>query len=149
MVTTPKYIYNLIAMSDNHIKAWESRRLKEEEYSNSVKGMSKEDKKVFNREWRENNKGFDPELSLGKAYRGTFTDLDLLIKIIEDQNDPYGICECYYTYLLIEKHDINCIDGLCWATDSEDAEIWYKMNDEDRYVQIDKPKCFQGTCNFT
>jgi hypothetical protein len=144
---TPQYIYNLISMSENHIKAWEKNRLREEEYSNAVRGMSKEEQEIFNKEWKEKNKPFfDPDTCLGKAYRGTFNDLNALIEIIEAEDSPYGICECYYTYLLIERREVNCIDSTCWG---EGGEIWFKMNDECRYVRIDKPKCFERTCNFT
>lgn len=147
-MNSPQIVYNLVSMSDTYVKAWERRRVKEREYSDAVKGMTKEERKEFNKTWRENIKGsLDPDLSLGKAYRGSFTDLDLLIKIIEDQDDPYGICECYYTYLLIEKHNLNCIDGLHWG--EKDTEIWYKMNDDCRYVRIDKPECFKKTVGFS
>lgn len=149
-MNSPQVVYNLVSISDTYVKAWEKRRVKEEEYSEAVKGLSDEERKKFCKAWREKNKPFlDPDTYIGTAYRGSFTDLDALIKIIEDQNDPYGICECYYTYLVIEKHHLNCIDSLHWGDSAEDAEIWYKMNDDCKYVRIDKPECFKQTVGFT
>jgi hypothetical protein len=142
-----QYVYNLIGMSQSHIEAWDRRRLKENAYDKATVGMNREERKVFSSGWREKNpSSFDPETSLGKAYRGSFLDLDSLIKIIESQDDSYGICECYYTYLLIEKVEVNCIDPTCW---DDDAEIWYKMDEKYQYKRIEKPDCFKQTCNFT
>ena len=142
-----QYVYNLIAMSQSHIDAWYRIRVKEVAYDEATVGMNREERRAFSNEWRvKNPPSFDPETSLGKAYRGSFLDLDALIKMIESQDDCYGICECYYTYLLIEKVEVDCIDPTCW---DDDAEIWYKMNEEYQYKRIDKPDCFKQTCNFT
>ena len=146
-MNSPQNVYNLIAMSQSHIDAWDRLRVIEAEYTKATKGMDRDERRVFRKKWKEENPpSFDPQTSLGKAYRGSFLDLDALIKIIESQDDCYGICECYYTYLLIERLDVDVIDPTCWG---EDGEIWYKMNEEYRYVRIDKPECFKQTCNFT
>lgn len=144
---SPKYIYNLIAFSDSHIKAWETRREKEKEYTNLVNGMTYDERMEFGKRWWKKNKPDPTDTYFGKAYRGSFSDLDQLIKIIEDQNDCYGICECYYTYLLIEKHHLNCIDSVCWGDDGD--EIWYKMDENYQYKRIPKPDCFKQIVSFT
>ncbi len=125
-------------------------RERDAEYSAMVKGMTLDERRAFGIKWRKENKHIpDIECSIGKAYRGTFTDLDALIKLIGSQDDHYGICEDYYTYLLIERHEVNRIDDTCWG---EEGEIWYKATahpEDFRYMQIDKPECFKRTCNFT
>lgn len=137
-MSSPQFIYNLIAMSDAYIEAWTRFRDKESEYE-----------KMTPEERKEHRKNYvhvpDPEMSLGKAYRGSFLDLEKLIGIIESQDDPYGICECYYTYLLIERIHPDCIDSIDW----ENGEVWYKMDENYQYKRIEKPDCFRQTCNFT
>lgn len=138
------YIYNLIAFPEEYVNAWERYF----DLNESVKNMSDSEREEF-------NKKFDPHkyhtsMTLGKAYRGSFLDLDALIKIIESQDDPHGICEGYYNYLLIEKHTEGVVDGLAWG--EPDSEIWYKAEYTDgkfRYVRIEKPRGFTGTVSFT
>ena len=148
-MNSPKYIYNLISFSQSHIDAWDKVKAHEDSFDKAIKGMDRDDRRVFIKKWKEENltRSFDPDTLLGKSYRGSFLDLDALIKIIEAQDDPYGICECYYTYLMIERRRVDCIDDItCF---DKEGEIWYKMNEDDRYVRIEKPDCFRQTCNFT
>jgi hypothetical protein len=140
---TPQYIYNLIAFSQEHIDNWNKYRERDDKTWEILKDMSREERFA----WTKNNPREKIDLSTGKAYRGSFTDLGKLIEIVESQDDPYGICECYYTYLLIEKHHLNCIDGVCWGED--DGEIWYNMDENYQYKKIDKPDCFRQTVGHT
>lgn len=146
-MNTPQYAYNLIAMSQSYIDTWERYSEKDEEYSKATENMSRDERQTFHKEWKKKNPPVYDHLSYtGKAYRGSFLDLESLIKIIESQDSCYGICECYYTYLLIERIELNHIDSVCW---SDEGEIWYKMDENDRYQKIDRPACFIKTCNFT
>jgi len=140
---TPQFVYNLIAFSQGHIDNWNKHRERNDKTWEILKDMSREERFA----WTKNNPREEIDLSTGKAYRGSFTDLNKLIEIVESQDDPYGICECYYTYLLIEKHHLNCIDGVCWGED--DGEIWYKIDENYQYKKINKPDCFRQTCSFT
>jgi hypothetical protein len=149
---SPKYIYHLIAFSQDHIDGWESIRKREKEFEKLIEGMSREERKEFHSKWRKENTHVpEPRINLGRAYRGCFLDRADLVKIIEAQNDPWGLCECYYEYLLIEKRMIGEIDDTCWG-DEDDSETWYKFTqvdeDEWRYLEIPKPECFKQTCNF-
>jgi hypothetical protein len=110
--------------------------------------MTEQEREEFNKTF--NRFELNAAMNAGRAYRGTFLDLDALIEIIESQNDPYGICEGYYNYLLIEKHMEGVIDGLYWA--DAGSEIWYKADYSDekfRYVETEKPRGFTGTVSFT
>jgi len=110
--------------------------------------MTEQEREEFNKTF--NRLELNTAMNAGRAYRGSFLDLDALIKIIESEDNPFGICEGYYDYLLIEKHTEGVIDGLCWNED--DSEIWYKADYSDekfRYVRTEKPRCFTGTVSFT
>ena len=148
-MNTPQYVYNLIGMSQSHIDAWYEVRDYENAFDKAIEGMNGAECRDFIVKWKEENPPppFNSDTLLGKAYRGSFLDLDALIKIIEDQDDYYGICESHYTYLLIEKIPLGVLDGVtCF---DKDGEIWYKMNEDYQYKRIEKPDCFKGTCNFT
>ena len=138
-MNSPQFIYNLVSMSEGYIQAWTRYRNRQDAYQN----LSIEERKEFD---KNNSPVEDPEMDLGKAYRGSFINLDKLIQIIEAEDDCYGICECYYTYLLIERVHTDRIDSVDWEWD---GEIWYKMNEDYRYIRIEKPDCFRQTCNFT
>jgi hypothetical protein len=134
-------------MSQSHIDAWDRYSEKEEEYRKATENMSRDERRIFHKKWKEKSSHiYDPQMGLGKSYRGSFLDLESLVKIIESQDSCYGICECYYTYILIERIELGQIDPVCWG---DDGEIWYKMDDHDRYQRINKPNCFEKTCNFT
>jgi hypothetical protein len=139
-----KNIYNLISFSQAHVDAWE----KYHDTDESVRHMTDQEREEFNKTFDRHS--LRTSMSIGKAYRGSFLDRDALIKIIESQDDVYGICEGYYDYLLIEKHNEGIIDGLCCHED--DSEIWYKADYSDekfRYVRTEKPRGFTGTVFFT
>jgi hypothetical protein len=148
----PQNIYALISFSQSHIDGWEKMRKDEADYMKLVEGMSRQERKEFHTKWRKENPHVpETRINLGKAYRGCFLDRDELIALIEQEDSPYGLCECYYEYLLIEKRTIGEIDDVCWG-DQEDAETWFKLENNDngsiKYVRIDKPECFKQTCNF-
>jgi hypothetical protein len=88
---------------------------------------------------------------MGGKHRGSFTDKGQLVYIIKTNGDPYGICECYYEYLLIETHALNCIDGCLFEPDYTN-EMWFRhvKIDEDtwEYQEIERPACLTGTVNF-
>lgn len=139
-----KNIYNLISFSQSHVDAWE----KYYDTNESVRHMTEQEREEFNKTF--NRYELNTAMNAGRAYRGSFLDLDNLIKKIESQNDLFDICEGYYDYLLIEKHMEGVIDGVCWAED--DSEIWYKADYSDenfRYVKTEKPRGFTGTVSFT
>lgn len=87
----------------------------------------------------------------GGSHRGSFTDKQKLIDIIKAYTDPYGICESYYDYLLIETHYMNCIDGDFFEPDYSN-EMWFNYveigDDEWEYQEISRPECLMGTVNF-
>lgn len=138
-MNSPQFIYNLVAMSDSYIQAWTRYRDIQDAYDK----MTPKEREEFTKTYVPAK---DPEMDLGKAYRGSFLNLDKLIEIIEAEDDSYGICECYYTYLVIERVHADCIDSVDWDWVEE---IWYKQNEDYRYVRIEKPECFKQTCNFT
>jgi hypothetical protein len=147
-MSTPQNIYALISFSQSHIDGWEALRQREADFMKLVEGMNSEERREFHTKWREENPHVpETRINYGRAYRGCFLNLQELLDIIDKQDDPYGLCECYYEYLLIEKRTIGEIDDTCW-----DGEIWFKLeNNEDgsiKYVRIDKPECFKQTCNF-
>ena len=141
-----QYIYNLIAFSEKYINA-------QEEYSKLDTILSKMSRQECRQYYEEQKDVFDKlfkETSIGKAYRGSFTDLDMLVKIIESQNDPYGLCEGYYNYLLIERYEANMIDGCCFGEGG--CEIWYRTeydSENFKYVRIEKPEGMKRLVNFT
>jgi hypothetical protein len=132
-------IYHLVAFPDNWMKA-------QEKYSELCKKADKKSHEEFI-----NDKRLYYDWLCGGRHRGSFTDKDQLIKIIKDSTDPYGICECYYEYLLIETHVLNGIDSCLFSPDSTN-EMWfhYVKLDEDNweYQEIPRPECLMGTCNF-
>lgn len=98
-----------------------------------------------------NDKEINHAWTMGGRHRGSFTDRQQLLDIINRQNDPYGICEGYYEYLLIETHYINSIDGCMFEPDHK-HETWFKFKDLGegayKYEQIERPECLTGTINF-
>jgi hypothetical protein len=96
------------------------------------------------------SQGFN-EYLIGGRLRGTFDDKEALLKIIEAQDSPWGLCEGFYTYLVVEKHVLNCIDG-CDFGDFENGEVWFKfekIGEEDyKYVQIEKPYYLERIVGF-
>lgn len=132
-------IHHLVAFPDNWMKA------EEKQFEYTQKGDL-----TLREEFRNDKDLFHDWLSGGR-HRGSFTDKDQLIKIIKDSRDPYGICEGYYEYLLIETHTLNCIDSCLFSPDSTN-EMWfhYVKLDEDNweYQEIPRPECLTGTCNF-
>ena len=141
-----QYIYNLIAFSEKYIDA-------QEEYSRLDTILSKMSRQEGRQYYEEHKDVFErlfKETTIGKAYRGSFTDLDMLVKIIESQDDPYGLCEGYYNYLLIERYEANMIDGCCFC--EEGCEIWYRTeydSENFKYVRIEKPEGMKRLVNFT
>jgi len=138
-------LYHLISFSQEHMEGWEALDKREKDYVEAVDGMTKEERNAY----RKTLPPHVPEqrINLGKAYRGTWTDLDELLKIIDNSTDPYGICECYYEYLLIETSETNQVDP--WV----DEEMWFKSehNSEDgtiKWNKIPKPEYLQRMCNF-
>jgi hypothetical protein len=86
------------------------------------------------------------------VYRGTFTDKDALLNLIENDKEMYHIHEGWYDYMLIEKYNANQIDGLAWGLDF-DHEMWFKAyyNSETGdfgWNRIERPECFKGTIGF-
>jgi hypothetical protein len=133
-----KLIHHLVAFPAKWIEAYE----KYKEYNDK---NSEELRQAFN-----DDKELTHAWNMGGRHRGSFTDKDLLINIIKTQGDPYGICECYYEYLLIETHRLNCIDSCLFGTDN--CEMWFrhvKIGDNEwEYQEIERPECLTGTCNF-
>jgi hypothetical protein len=88
----------------------------------------------------------------GGTHRGSFLDKQKLIDTIKEDGDPYGICECYYEYLLIETHYLDCIDGCLWGSKDYSHETWFRLVkvDEDtlEYQEIERPECLAGTVGF-
>lgn len=80
-------------------------------------------------------------LICGMPMRGTYSSKELALNAIKEHG--WDIYEYYYTYLVVEKFQLNTIDGVSIHDDSE-SEIWFRWNDEDgEYVQIEKPKCLK------
>jgi hypothetical protein len=93
------------------------------------------------------------KLLMGGKYRGSYTDKQKLIDRIKASTDVYDICEGWYNYLLIETYHADCIDGMIFDAPSfSESEMWFKFvkigEDQYEYQQIERPECFQGTCNF-
>jgi len=133
-----KYIHHLVAFPEAWIKSWEAYRQCDNNRDTDARNKWREDKELYHA-WQS-----------GGTYRGSFLDKDELIKIVQNSSDPYGICEGYYEYLLIETHYLDCIDGLVWGSDY-DNEIWFKYNnsEDDRgYKVIKRPECLNGTVGF-
>ena len=138
------YTYNLISFSKPYIDAYEALRAMEKHHSK----LNVEEREVFWEKVKEERMELRNATSIGKAYRGSFLDLDLLINVIESQNDPYGICEGYYDYLCIEKQKVDCIDSYSSVED----EIWYCSNFDAqnfKYSRIEKPVGMVGFIGFT
>jgi hypothetical protein len=134
-----KEIHHLIAFPEAWIKSYEVYRQCEKDRDTVARDKWREDKELY-RAWQQ-----------GGRHRGSFLDKDKLIEIVKKSSDPYGICEGYYEYLLIETHYLDCIDGCKWDS-AYDHEMWFKYTkiDEDNweYQQIDRPECLMGTVNF-
>jgi hypothetical protein len=132
-----KEIHHLIAFPETWIKSWEVYRECEKNRDSVAKDKWREDKELYHA-WQS-----------GGKYRGSFLDKDELIGTVKKSNDPYGICEGYYEYLLIETHYLDCIDGLKWGEDYSN-EVWFKYDMSDYgYKIIERPECLMGTVGFT
>lgn len=134
-----KLIHHLVAFPAKWIEAME--KYKEYQAKNDL-----ELRKAF-----EEDKELQHAWNMGGRHRGSFTDRELLINTIQTQGDPYSICECYYEYLLIETHRLNCIDGSLFSPDYH-YETWFRHVKIDEntweYQEIPRPECLKGTCNF-
>ena len=133
-------IHHLIAFPEAFIKSWEVYKECDKNRDHIARDKWREDKELFSA-WQR-----------GGVYRGSFLDKDRLIEIVKQSSDPYGICEGYYEYLLIETHNLDCIDGLKWGEENYGHEIWFKydMSDDDfGYKIIERPECLMGTVGFT
>jgi hypothetical protein len=138
------YTYNLISFSKPHIDARAALRAMDEQYAK----LNVEERAVYSQKVQKERTELRNATSIGKAYRGSFLDLDLLINVIESPNDPYGICEGYYDYLCIEKRKVDAIDSYCSVED----EIWYFSNFDAqnfKYSRIEKPVGMVGLFGFT
>lgn len=135
-----KEIHHLIAFPEAWLKAWEVYNQCEKTRDRAAWDKVKEDKELYHA-WQS-----------GGTYRGSFLDKDELIEVVKKSNDPYGICESYYEYLLIETHYLDCIDGCKWGESEYGHEMWFKYTkiDEENweYQQINRPECLMGTVNF-
>jgi hypothetical protein len=134
-----KLIHHLVAFPAKWIEAYE----KHKEYQDK---KDLELRKAF-----DDDKDIQFAWNMGGRHRGSFTDKELLINTIKTQGDPYGICECYYEYLLIETHALNCIDGDLFSPEDTN-EMWFRFikidGDTWEYQEIERPECLKGTCNF-
>lgn len=75
--------------------------------------------------------------------RGTFSSEELALNAIQEYG--HDIHEYYYTWVVVEKHILNCIDGFSL----NDDEIWFKWNDESKqYEQTSKPECMKHIIAF-
>lgn len=130
------YIWHLVAFSESFIKAYEVFR----------KCQDNNDRKALEEFKKTNDYNY---YLMGGRLRGTFSSKEKLVEVIESENDPWGICEGWYTYLLVEKHYMNLIDSCSFQ---EDGETWYKFTkiDEDnwKYLQIEKPEYLKGIVAF-
>ena len=138
------YTYNLISFSKPHIDAYETLAAMDKQHAK----LNAQEREAFSKETQEVKMELRNATSIGKAYRGSFLDLDLLINVIESQDDPYGICEGYYDYLCIEKRRVDAIDSYCSVED----EIWYCSNFDAqnfKYFRIEKPVGMVGFIGFT
>jgi len=78
--------------------------------------------------------------------RGYFLSKELAVETIEN-NCEYIQELGYYTYLLIEKHGANIIEGHYWH--ESDGETWFKLSDDfTRYEPCEKPDCLVGVVSF-
>ena len=89
------------------------------------------------------------EMLVGGRLRGTFSDKEKLLERIALENNPWGMCEGFYTYLVIEKHHLDWVDGCCF---DDDTETWFKFEeiceDEWGYREIEKPEWLKRTVGF-
>lgn len=79
-----------------------------------------------------------------------FKDLEAAREFIkkDSENGYYGLCECYYTYIVLEQqvfadrtHEEE-LEGWDW-------QEWYRMEpSDDTWVQIDQPGWAKGTVDF-
>ena len=134
-----KLIHHLIAFPAKWVEAFEKYREYQDKRSEELRQEFLDDKELQHA-W-----------NMGGRHRGSFTDKEQLVNIIKTHGDPYSICECYYEYLLIETHALNCIDGILFSPDDY-HETWFKHvkigDNEWEYQEIDRPECLTGTCNF-
>ena len=132
-------IHHLIAFPAKWLEAMELYKKYNNEGDKDAYEKFKNDKEIYHA-WQ-----------MAGRHRGSFTDKEQLINLIKTHGDPYSICECYYEYLLIETHALNCIDGILFSPD-EYHEMWFRhvKIDEDtwEYQEIERPACLIGTCNF-
>lgn len=134
-----QFIHHLIAFPAKFMEACKKRKEIEESKDLNAMKAFREDSELYHA-WM-----------MGGRNRGSFTDKNILLDIIKNQNDPYGICEGYYEYLLVETHYLNSIDGHLFEPNYTN-EIWFQFVriDEDtwNYQEIARPEFLMGTCNF-
>ena len=148
MNSTPQYIYNLITFSQDHMEAENDKYIKAHAEWEIIKLLSKEDQNS----WRISNAATyisNSNLLYGKAYRGSWLDLDDLLLLISER--PSYICEDYYEWLCIERHRIGELDAYESINDTH-PELWFKLSSfqgDMKYMSAEKPYCFNKTISFT
>lgn len=104
------------------------------------------------KEWEDFHKSDEcKQIMIGGRLRGIFDDKQKAIDIILSQTDSWGLCESFYTYIVLEKHYANTVDGCSF---SEDSETWFKFEQkepgsaEGKYVEIPKPQGLEALVGF-
>lgn len=136
--------YKVVTYSKKYIEKSETRHITEQESVNWTVEQ--------HREWRKKRKNepLDPDLFERGYLRGIYTDLQKFLDMLSNEKDPCGMCECYYEYLVIEPIYLNIVDG--WGVENEAGElietVWYKMDDDYKWLKIETPECFKQTFGF-
>ena len=101
--------------------------------------------------YRTENLGAAHDLLIGPRRRGTYTDREKAINLLETRQDLYALHEGYYDYALIETVTSDEIDPFDYNFDNpEESELWYKWsNESSSYVRIKKPRFLKGVVSFS
>jgi hypothetical protein len=141
---TSQIAFKIVTYSKKYVEKSMARHIAEQE---SVNWTIEQ-----HREYREKRKKelLDIDLFERGYQRGIYTDLQKFLNVLAKEKDPYGMCECYYEYLVIEPIFLNMIDG--WGVENEAGElietVWYKMNDDYKWTKIETPECFKHIFGF-
>lgn len=78
--------------------------------------------------------------------RGTFDKEELALEAVK--NYPHDLYEYYYGWLVIERHELNTIDGFAIMDDGK-CERWFQWNSKnEEYEEVSKPGCLKHICAF-
>ena len=142
----PPIVYKVVSFSKRYVE----KRMKQHSLEKESKNWTKEQ----HREWRKQklSEPYIPDLDLWENgnMRGLFTDLQPFLDALLKESDPYGICECYYEYIVIEPYRLNEIDS-CFVEDEKGEwirAVWYKMDDNYKWSKIETPECFKQVIGF-